>query len=64
MEPGLPAEIQALAQHQSTLCIVFSSVQRVLILWFLAEKERTVSEIAGALGASLDFPAPPPDGIE
>jgi DNA-binding transcriptional ArsR family regulator len=25
----------------------------VLILWFLAEKERTVSEIAGALGASL-----------
>jgi len=25
----------------------------VLILWFLAERERTVSEIAGALGASL-----------
>ena len=53
MRPGLPAEIQALAQRQATLYKVFSSTQRVLILWFLAEKERTVSEIAGALGASL-----------
>ena len=53
MEPGLSAEIQALAQRQATLCKVFSSTQRVLILWFLAEKEHTVSEIACALGASL-----------
>ena len=53
MEPGLPVEIQALAQHQAALCKVFSSAQRVLILWFLEERERTVSEIAGALGASL-----------
>lgn len=53
MESGLSAEVQALAQRQATLCKVFSSAQRVLILWFLAERERTVSEIAGALGASL-----------
>jgi DNA-binding transcriptional ArsR family regulator len=53
MEPGLSAEVQVLAQHQAALCKVFSSAQRVLILWFLAEKERTVSEIAAALGASL-----------
>jgi ArsR family transcriptional regulator, virulence genes transcriptional regulator len=53
MKPGLPAEIQMLAQRQATLCKVFSSAQRVLILWFLVEREHTVSEIAGALGASL-----------
>jgi ArsR family transcriptional regulator, virulence genes transcriptional regulator len=53
MEPGLSSEIQALAQRQATLCKVFSCAQRVLILWFLAEREHTVSEIAMALGASL-----------
>jgi ArsR family transcriptional regulator, virulence genes transcriptional regulator len=53
MEPSLSAEIQSLAQRQATLCKVFSCAQRVLILWFLAGRERTVSEIAGALGASL-----------
>jgi DNA-binding transcriptional ArsR family regulator len=53
MEPSLSAEVQVLAQRQAALCKVFGSVQRVLILWFLAERERTVSEIAGALGATL-----------
>ena len=53
MEPGLSVEVQTLAQRQATLCKVFSSAQRVLILWFLVEREHTVSEIAGALGASL-----------
>ena len=53
MEPVLSTEVQALAQRQATLYKVFSSPQRVLILWFLAKGERTVSEIAGALGASL-----------
>jgi len=53
MEPGVPTEVQLLAQRQAMLCKVFSSPQRVLILWFLAEKEHTVSEIAEALGASL-----------
>jgi DNA-binding transcriptional ArsR family regulator len=53
MEPNLSVDVQELAQRQAALCKVFSSSQRVLILWFLAEKERTVSEIAAALGASL-----------
>jgi DNA-binding transcriptional ArsR family regulator len=53
MEPVLSAEFQSLAQRQATLCKVFSNSQRVLILWFLAKKEHTVSEIAMALGASL-----------
>ncbi len=46
-------DIQALAERQALLCKVFSSAQRVLIIWFLVEKERTVSEIAEAIGASL-----------
>ena len=53
MKPGFPVEIQELAERQALLCKVFSSTQRVLILWFLAEKEKTVSEIAEAIGASL-----------
>ena len=53
MESVFPVEIQALVQRQAALCNVFSSAQRVLILWFLAQREHTVSEIAGALGASL-----------
>jgi len=53
MEPAFSAEVQALAQQQAALYKVFSSAQRVLILWFLAEKERTVSEIAAALSATL-----------
>jgi DNA-binding transcriptional ArsR family regulator len=53
MKPSLPVEIQELAEHQAMLCKVFSSAQRVLILWLLAEKEKTVSEIAEAIGASL-----------
>ncbi len=53
MAPSLSEEVQGLAQRQAALCKVFSSAQRVLILWFLAEKERTVSEIASALSASL-----------
>lgn len=53
MEPAFPEEIQLLALSQANLCKVFSSPQRILILWFLSEKERTVSDIAVALGASL-----------
>lgn len=53
MKPGLPVEIQELAENQAMLCKVFSNAQRVLILWFLAEREKTVSEIAEAIGASL-----------
>jgi len=53
MKSTLSPEIQELAERQAALYKVFSSAQRVLILWFLVEKERTVSEIAEAIGASL-----------
>jgi len=53
MRQVLSPEIQNLAGRQAMLCKVFSNAQRVLILWLLAEKERTVSEIAEAINASL-----------
>jgi DNA-binding transcriptional ArsR family regulator len=53
MKPGISAEVQELAQRQAALCKVFSNAQRVLILWFLVDRERTVSEIAEAISSSL-----------
>jgi DNA-binding transcriptional ArsR family regulator len=53
VRPTLSEEIQKLAERQSALCRVFSNPQRILILWFLEEKERTVTEIAQAIGASM-----------
>jgi DNA-binding transcriptional ArsR family regulator len=53
MRSIISPEIQDLAGRQATLCKVFSNTQRILILWLLAEKEQTVSEIAEAIGASL-----------
>lgn len=53
MKPCIPPETQELAERQAALCRVFSNPQRVMIFWLLAEKERTVTEIALAIGASL-----------
>ena len=53
MKPDLPPEIIELAHRQAALCSLFGNPQRVLILWFLAESERTVTEIALAIGASM-----------
>lgn len=49
MDEGLLAR----ARKQADLCSIFSSTQRVLILWTLAEGEMTVSEIAAAVDASM-----------
>lgn len=53
MKQFVSPEIQDLAERQAMLCKVFSNAQRVLIFWLLAEKERTVSEIAEMINASL-----------
>jgi DNA-binding transcriptional ArsR family regulator len=53
MQPSLPPEIQQQAERQASHCRVMGNPQRILILWFLAEGERTVTEIAEAIGASL-----------
>jgi DNA-binding transcriptional ArsR family regulator len=42
-----------LANQQAAICSVFSNPTRVLILWTLAENEKSVGEIASTVEASL-----------
>ena len=42
-----------LAQQQAAICAVFANYRRVLILWTLVEQEKSVSDIATAVHASL-----------
>ena len=44
---------QMLAGEQAEFCKIFAHPRRILILWTLAEQEKTVSEIAMAINASL-----------
>lgn len=53
MQPFLRPEIQQQAERQASHCRVMGNPQRIMILWLLSERERTVSEIAEAIGASL-----------
>lgn len=49
----MDAARKILAKQQAAMCRVFANPTRILILWTLAEEEKTVSEIAIAVGASL-----------
>lgn len=46
------AELLKLARQKSAICSVFGNPSRILILWTLAERECSVSEIASAIDAS------------
>jgi DNA-binding transcriptional ArsR family regulator len=46
-------ELKALAEIQASMCSVFANPKRVLILWSLAEREMSVTEISLAIDASL-----------
>ncbi len=41
------------AQRQAEICGLFGNANRVLILWAIGSEERSVSDIAAAIGASL-----------
>lgn len=41
------------AVQQAAFCRIFSNAKRVLILWVLAEEKLSVSDIATAIGVSL-----------
>ena len=41
------------AQKQSEICSVFGNPSRVLIVWALGKRERSVSDIASAIECSL-----------
>jgi ArsR family transcriptional regulator len=45
--------LHSLARQQAAICSVFGSTRRVLIAWTLGENEMSVSDIAAAIGASL-----------
>jgi len=53
MQPNLSPEIQLLAERQAAHCRIMGNPQRIMILWLLAERERTVTEIALSIGSSL-----------
>jgi predicted transcriptional regulator len=42
-----------LAQEQAEICNVFSNANRILILWFLDNQVKSVSEIAKAINISI-----------
>ncbi len=42
-----------IARQQAAVCAVFANYRRVLILWTLVEQEKSVSDIATAVNASL-----------
>lgn len=52
MKPYLPQEIQLSAEHQAAFFRVLGNAQRVMILWLIAERARTATEIALAIGAT------------
>lgn len=49
----MDVELKALAESQASICGVFANAKRVMILWSLAEQEKSVGEIASAIEASL-----------
>jgi len=50
LKPSLPETTLSKAEQQSALFRVFGNPYRLLMLWLLEEQERTVVEIAEALG--------------
>lgn len=46
-------ELRTLAESQAAICTVFANPRRVLIVWSLAEQEKSVSKIAATVGLSL-----------
>jgi DNA-binding transcriptional ArsR family regulator len=53
MERQMDAEMIALAKDQAAFCSVFANAKRVLIFWYVAKRERSVTEISEEIDASL-----------
>jgi DNA-binding transcriptional ArsR family regulator len=50
---AMNVELKALAESQASICGVFANAKRIMILWVLADHEKSVGEIASAIDASL-----------
>lgn len=44
---------EELAERQAAVCRIFANSRRIQILWAVADTEKSVTEIAEAVGASL-----------
>ena len=53
MELAMDAELRALAENQAAICSVFANAKRVMILWSIAQCEKSVTEIAQDIDASM-----------
>jgi DNA-binding transcriptional ArsR family regulator len=49
----METQLEELAIRQAELCGVFANPRRILILWTLADTEKSVGEIATAVNTSL-----------
>jgi DNA-binding transcriptional ArsR family regulator len=49
----MDAKLEEKAKRQADFCSVFSNANRVMILWTLAGREMSVTEIASAIDSSL-----------
>lgn len=52
-EAKMDTKLEALAESQAAVCGVFANPKRIQILWTLADREKSVSEIASIVGTSL-----------
>ena len=50
---GTDTDLKALAESQAAICGVFANAKRVMILWSLAEQEKSVGQIAAEIEASM-----------
>ncbi|MFL7894299.1 MAG: ArsR/SmtB family transcription factor [Anaerolineales bacterium] len=49
----MDSRLMNLAQEQAQYCQVFSNAKRIMILWVLGKNEKSVSDIASEVDASL-----------
>jgi len=49
----MDAAIKALAEEQAKICSVFANSKRVMILWSIADQEKSVTDIAQDIDASM-----------
>lgn len=49
----MDADMKALAEDRAEICSVFANAKRVMILWSVAKQEKSVTEIAQEIDASL-----------
>ena len=49
----MDAQILEFARQQAEICKIFGNINRILILWALGNRERSVGDIAEAIDSSL-----------